>query len=337
MNTDETPTQITSLCPFCSRITSSGEPCEACNIKAEPAQPAAEPPWRSMQLGEITEPGDECSSMFGEWLQCAPGKIVGTEGWPGLAFRTRRPLPSAPPDSAAFIRALDGNYLPCDYPEDAVQENGNYSNLCPCGTEFIGHKRRVMCKVCATTPTEPEPAPAQTAPCPECKGLGGYPICGACNNHAPAQTAREQFMPRLRQYTPRLFLIAAEDTESLIDRADRAEAEIKQARDGWAEAEKALECWMEKNSRLMRDKVNALADYGQEKTRADRAEARVADLEWVVKKLNGRIDEAEAERDRLREALAPFASLNPQSRRVWPKWDKFVAKAREAINQTTNQ
>ena len=69
----------------------------------------------------------------------------------------------APPDSRPFIRALYGKYLPCDYPEDAENENGNYSNLCICGTEFIGHKRRVMCRVCATTPPEPAPAPAQTA------------------------------------------------------------------------------------------------------------------------------------------------------------------------------
>ena len=35
--------------------------------------------------------------------------------------------------------------------EDREHENGNYYNLCGhCGRQFIGHKRRVVCKSCAT-------------------------------------------------------------------------------------------------------------------------------------------------------------------------------------------
>lgn len=38
-----------------------------------------------------------------------------------------------------------------DWTEDAPHENGNYQNLCcGCHQTFIGHKRRVVCKVCAT-------------------------------------------------------------------------------------------------------------------------------------------------------------------------------------------
>ena len=37
-----------------------------------------------------------------------------------------------------------------DWTEDFAHENGNYMNKCSdCGEMFIGHKRRVWCKVCA--------------------------------------------------------------------------------------------------------------------------------------------------------------------------------------------
>ena len=36
------------------------------------------------------------------------------------------------------------------WPEDYTHENGNYINNCAqCEAAFIGHKRRVICKVCA--------------------------------------------------------------------------------------------------------------------------------------------------------------------------------------------
>jgi hypothetical protein len=40
-------------------------------------------------------------------------------------------------------------YAPKDFPEDAKHENGNYYCHCTsCGTTFIGHKRRITCKLC---------------------------------------------------------------------------------------------------------------------------------------------------------------------------------------------
>lgn len=72
------------------------------------------------------------------------------------------PEPTPPqPDQQPFARAMDGNYLSCDYPEDAAHENGNYATKCQCGAAFIGHKRRVICKVCAESP---EPDPPQHEP-----------------------------------------------------------------------------------------------------------------------------------------------------------------------------
>jgi hypothetical protein len=35
------------------------------------------------------------------------------------------------------------------YPEDTDRENGSYSNVCcECNQQFIGHKRRYICKEC---------------------------------------------------------------------------------------------------------------------------------------------------------------------------------------------
>ena len=44
-----------------------------------------------------------------------------------------------------------------DFPEDRKNENGNYHCLCSrCGEQFIGHKRRALCKVCEDWLKRPE-------------------------------------------------------------------------------------------------------------------------------------------------------------------------------------
>lgn len=36
-----------------------------------------------------------------------------------------------------------------NWPEDFIHENGNYLNICVfCKHDFLGHKRRVVCKSC---------------------------------------------------------------------------------------------------------------------------------------------------------------------------------------------
>jgi hypothetical protein len=41
------------------------------------------------------------------------------------------------------------NAGPRDWPEDFSDENGTYTNVCVyCKHEFMGHKRRVVCKWC---------------------------------------------------------------------------------------------------------------------------------------------------------------------------------------------
>ena len=53
------------------------------------------------------------------------------------------------------IKAFNIEPLRC-WEEDFSHENGNYSNHCyKCGMEFIGHKRRVMCKMCYNDALEP--------------------------------------------------------------------------------------------------------------------------------------------------------------------------------------
>ena len=44
-----------------------------------------------------------------------------------------------------------------NWPEDFSHENGNYQcRCCYCGQDFIGHKRRVVCKVCASSDSHAE-------------------------------------------------------------------------------------------------------------------------------------------------------------------------------------
>lgn len=52
--------------------------------------------------------------------------------------------------SGDINRILKENAKPCDWPEDFDHENGMYSNTCACcGVEFMGHKRRVICRECS--------------------------------------------------------------------------------------------------------------------------------------------------------------------------------------------
>lgn len=65
---------------------------------------------------------------------------------------------SAPSNSSAAYTVPNGWKLIKDttneertWAEDAEHENGNYFNNCSsCGRTFVGHKRRVTCKACAT-------------------------------------------------------------------------------------------------------------------------------------------------------------------------------------------
>lgn len=56
-------------------------------------------------------------------------------------------LIAAARDARLHFRAAIGKG---DWLEDAEHENGNYNCVCcHCGEIFIGHKRRVCCRICA--------------------------------------------------------------------------------------------------------------------------------------------------------------------------------------------
>jgi hypothetical protein len=60
-----------------------------------------------------------------------------------------------------------------DWPEDSGHENGDYENRCvQCGRTFTGHKRRVVCRVCAK-PDESPVDPDESGPSDRTTGLPG--------------------------------------------------------------------------------------------------------------------------------------------------------------------
>lgn len=48
------------------------------------------------------------------------------------------------------VKGFDAKTDEKSWQEDFKHENGNYCCICSvCGSDFIGHKRRVFCKKCA--------------------------------------------------------------------------------------------------------------------------------------------------------------------------------------------
>lgn len=74
----------------------------------------------------------------------------------------RLPISMTIPESRQKVMLVDGSTISAspisvsadstrDWPEDFSHENGRYQNVCiDCGEIFIGHKRRVTCKKCAS-------------------------------------------------------------------------------------------------------------------------------------------------------------------------------------------
>lgn len=76
------------------------------------------------------------------------------EEYPSVVAFEQQHRPSAPQDESMRITESGGTRnAEGDWPEDSSHENGNYECRCVgCGRHFIGHKRRVECKVCASKP-----------------------------------------------------------------------------------------------------------------------------------------------------------------------------------------
>lgn len=68
--------------------------------------------------------------------------------WRAWQYSSNRADKSATPPLVS--KKSDG-----DYPEDFPHENGDYFRVCTdCGNHFTGHKRRLICKVCAQPPND---------------------------------------------------------------------------------------------------------------------------------------------------------------------------------------
>ena len=94
--------------------------------------------------------------MAGEMLD--PTTMVYRASEVDALLATLRAAPaSAPEPSERFeVMGYEGSWA-----EDAPHENGTYMcKCCHCGRTFIGHKRRVTCKFCASAPPVPAAAPA---------------------------------------------------------------------------------------------------------------------------------------------------------------------------------
>ena len=128
--------------------------------RIKPAQPAAESPWRPLEPEEIIQEGDEYmgdiekNPIFGpaDWrpVEIANGlnRVAGSRSVDTLIFRTRRPLPSAQP------AAEQAGSVECEYcGGEGVVDSG--------GVTPWGEGINVPCGACK--PTEPSPAPQQTA------------------------------------------------------------------------------------------------------------------------------------------------------------------------------
>jgi hypothetical protein len=77
------------------------------------------------------------------------------------ASQSPAPAPEVP---AGYKLLKDTTPSEREWVEDADHENGRYFNTCcECGRSFVGHKRRVVCKHCATQPTQAPAVGAEPA------------------------------------------------------------------------------------------------------------------------------------------------------------------------------
>ena len=62
-------------------------------------------------------------------------------------------IPDAPQVPSGWKLLKDSTFDERSWHEDKEQENGNYSCECvQCQRQFVGHKRRHICRMCAATP-----------------------------------------------------------------------------------------------------------------------------------------------------------------------------------------
>ena len=150
MTTQPAPIDMILYCPSCGmQHIDAPEPAIEHELCTQPEFPAWDnPPHRSHLChgcGHIWRPAD-----------------VPTNGVAKIQTKGRHDSPlggcAAPqPEPVAGWKWLrDTTHDERSWPEDYSHENGSYYNTCVhCLREFVGHKRRPVCRVCAATPPAP--------------------------------------------------------------------------------------------------------------------------------------------------------------------------------------
>lgn len=107
----------------------------------------------------------------------------------------------APTAPSGWKLLKDSTHDERSWPEDSSHENGNYSNsCCHCLRMFTGHKRRVVCKVCATEPSaqaptavQPESLAAEYDDAPKCRDCADFgPICPSSGRPCGSSAAHQE-------------------------------------------------------------------------------------------------------------------------------------------------
>lgn len=107
--------------------------------------------------------------------------------------RKQEPEPTREKAEARPIANVAG-----DWPEDAPHENGNYHcRCCQCGRMFVGHKRRVVCKICATAATTETPAASDA-------GVGATPETDATERDMICQSTHGRYAVVLSHFARKL-------------------------------------------------------------------------------------------------------------------------------------
>jgi hypothetical protein len=117
------------------------------------------------------------------------------------AFAATPPAGERSPEVPKGWKLLkDSTHEERSWREDAGHENGNYSNACcECGRMFLGHKRRVICKVCSTHGAGERSTPAEPTSWVEAEEKN-TPLWQACVRAAKVNLATLRYMSEQKRH-----------------------------------------------------------------------------------------------------------------------------------------
>lgn len=316
----------------------------------------------------------------GDWATCTKNWQEAAVRWRDQYFATLRgkdSAPAAPHTSSTSAtpeagEGAGGGVLPVrefDWPEDFHYENGNYWNKCiECEREFRGHKRRVLCKLCA----HPFDWNVEEAKSEQAGGGDQTSLAHAASRaiDAMAQTRRLYQIPdtHLLATAQRELDAALSGVEDVAESGggDQQTAPVKGPVCGllgctchWCNMARIAHA----DPKAFKDMVTAregvenlklkgiewvpIGRLEQVADRADRAEAEALryrqSAEHHAQQCKHAIqqrDQAEAERDRLREAykeaIAFIKKLNATKGENGRQYRSWCGQFLAALNQTTN-